>query len=161
MRVKKIELKDGKIEKKNVKEFTQVKSNGSYRTLGLQDELVEMLKEHKEAQKKLAKKSNKEFKETDWVFTTNTYNAYVSDYIWDKVKKVMYAIKIKDYDKLSTHNLRHTFCTLGLRDGTNIEDMKNVMGHADVATTMIYMHAQKEKVIEDSKKIANNFAKYL
>ncbi len=161
MRVKKIELKDGKIEKKNVKEFTQVKSNGSYRTLGLQDELVEMLKEHKEAQKKLAKKNNKEFKETDWVFTTNTYNAYVSDYIWDKVKKVMYAIKIKDYDKLSTHNLRHTFCTLGLRDGTNIEDMKNVMGHADVATTMIYMHAQKEKVIEDSKKIANNFAKYL
>lgn len=161
MRVKKIELKDGKIEKKNVKEFTQVKSNGSYRTLGLQDEFVEMLKEHKEAQKKLAKKNNKEFKETDWVFTTNTYNAYVSDYIWDKVKKVMYAIKIKDYDKLSTHNLRHTFCTLGLRDGTNIEDMKNVMGHADVATTMIYMHAQKEKVIEDSKKIANNFAKYL
>ena len=161
MRVKKIELKDGKIEKKNVKEFTQVKSNGSYRTLGLQDELVEMLKEHKEAQKKLAKKNNKEFKETDWVFTTNTYNAYVSDYIWDKVKKVMYAIKIKDYDKLSTHNLRHTFCTLGLRDGTNIEDMKNVMGHADVATTMLYMHAQKEKVIEDSKKIANNFAKYL
>ena len=161
MRIKKMELKDGKMEGKYVKEFKDLKSKNSYRTLGLQQELLEMLKEHKEEQKELAKKNNKTFTEQDWVFTTVTYNGYVSDYSNDKFRKVMNTIKIKDYDKLSMHNIRHSFCTLGLMNGVSIEEMQKVMGHANIATTTIYSHILKNKVIEASNRVASNVVKYL
>ena len=45
----------------------------------------------------------------------------------------------------SCHNLRHTFCTRLCENESNIKVIQDVMGHADVQTTMnIYAEAQKE-----------------
>lgn len=42
--------------------------------------------------------------------------------------------------KVSPHTLRHTFATNLLRKGARIEDVKPIMGHANIQTTMLYMH---------------------
>ena len=49
----------------------------------------------------------------------------------------------------SAHNLRHTFCTRFCENETNLKVIQEIMGHADISTTMnIYNEATKEKKIE-------------
>lgn len=46
----------------------------------------------------------------------------------------------------SVHNLRHTFCTRFCENESNIKVIQEIMGHADIETTMnIYAEATKEK----------------
>lgn len=46
----------------------------------------------------------------------------------------------------SAHNLRHTFCTRFCENETNLKIIQEIMGHADISTTMdIYNEATKEK----------------
>ena len=88
------------------KYFKGLKTKNSYRTIGLNDTMIEILKQHKVEQKELAKVNNKEFKETDWIFTTKVYTGNVSDYICKKFRKVMDAIKITNYKEITPHCLR-------------------------------------------------------
>lgn len=41
---------------------------------------------------------------------------------------------------LSVHSLRHTYATHLLEDGVNILTIKEMLGHAHVRTTMLYLH---------------------
>ena len=46
----------------------------------------------------------------------------------------------------SVHNLRHTFCTRFCENETNIKIIQEIMGHADITTTMdIYNEATLDK----------------
>ncbi len=41
---------------------------------------------------------------------------------------------------IGPHTLRHTFATLYLRAGGDLESLRRILGHSDVATTLIYLH---------------------
>jgi integrase len=48
----------------------------------------------------------------------------------------------------TVHNLRHTFCTRFCENETNLKVIQEIMGHADITTTMdIYNEATREKKI--------------
>lgn len=49
----------------------------------------------------------------------------------------------------SVHNLRHTFCTRFCENESNLKVIQEIMGHADIETTMnIYAEATTEKKVE-------------
>lgn len=49
----------------------------------------------------------------------------------------------------SCHHLRHTFCTRFCENETNLKVIQEIMGHADITTTMdIYNEATKDKKME-------------
>jgi integrase len=45
-----------------------------------------------------------------------------------------------DSDKRGVHCLRHTFCSYLIMSGTNLVVVQKIMGHADIKTTMKYVH---------------------
>ena len=54
--------------------------------------------------------------------------------------------KILTLPHFSVHNLRHTFCTRMCENESNIKIIQEIMGHADITTTMdIYNEATMDK----------------
>ena len=49
-------------------------------------------------------------------------------------------LKKKDNKTISTHSLRHTAGTLALRGGAQLRQVQDLLGHADIRTTSIYVH---------------------
>lgn len=55
-------------------------------------------------------------------------------------------------DKKSPHVLRHSFATHMLNNGADINSIKDILGHANLAATQIYTHTTFEKLKEIYKQ---------
>ena len=49
---------------------------------------------------------------------------------------------------VSLHSLRHSYATHLLEQGVNIVTLKELLGHADITTTMIYLHVAQCQLIK-------------
>lgn len=59
-------------------------------------------------------------------------------------KAIKMAVEKAGFDKrVSPHTLRHSFATHLLASGTGIRDVQDLLGHADISTTEIYLHTAK------------------
>ena len=50
-------------------------------------------------------------------------------------------IKYPDLLYMTPHKLRHTYATYMLQSGADIETVKMLLGHSDIATTSLYVHS--------------------
>ncbi len=61
--------------------------------------------------------------------------------------------------KVNLHSLRHTYATHLLEEGLNIVTLKELLGHADITTTMIYLHVAQCKHIETHSPLDTLYSK--
>jgi integrase/recombinase XerD len=50
--------------------------------------------------------------------------------------------------EVNLHSLRHSYATHLLEEGVNIVTLKELLGHADITTTMIYLHIAQVQVVQ-------------
>lgn len=137
------------------KQFTDTKTISSDRNCFVPKEVIQCLYIQKENQKHLAKKLGIEFKETDFVFTSNRYNPYDRDDYWLRVRKVMEALKIKNWKSISPHKFRANFCLRAAEQGVDACYVKDVLGHSNISTTLSYYWSTSDEVVKETANKVN------
>lgn len=64
---------------------------------------------------------------------------------------LMYLHRASKLRKASAHWLRHSYGTYLVKSGCPIEKVKTLMGHADISTTMIYVHIATQDLHHSAK----------
>jgi integrase/recombinase XerC len=109
------------------------------RIIPIENELAHNIKEY------LALKEQ-EKGASEWLFVGARGRQITPQDVYLTVKKYMTALS--DADRISPHVFRHSFATHILNEGGNIEAIKELLGHADLATTEVYTHVTREHLKE-------------
>ena len=124
--------KDGKAQEKTPK------SKCSIRTIAIPDRLCETLQTYKVHQDRHASFLGSAWRNLNYVFTEQ--DGYVMN-PHTPTKQFDHFLKRHGIRHLKLHGLRHTSATLLLANGCDIKTVSTRLGHADIETTNIYVHA--------------------
>jgi len=88
----------------------------------------------------------------DFLLVTEKGNPVYEKLIYRVVQRNLF--KITSLEKKSPHVLRHTFATHLLNKGADLNAVKELLGHSNLAATQVYTHTTFEK-LRDSYKQAH------
>ena len=75
---------------------------------------------------------------SDYVFLSSHQKKMSRQAVWKIVKKYAHAAGIPF--EVTPHTIRHTFATHLLENGVDLRAIQDMLGHADIGTTQIYVH---------------------
>jgi site-specific recombinase XerD len=88
---------------------------------------------------------------SQYLFVTKFKTAITPRSIERAVDKHLKAANISD---ASVHTLRHTFATHHVKKGTNLKSVQEMLGHASLETTNMYVHLAKEQLAKEMQENA-------
>lgn len=109
------------------------------RLIPIENELAHNIKDY------LALKEQ-EMGESEWLFVGRKGRQITPADVYQTVRKYMTALS--NADRISPHVFRHSFATHILNEGGSIEAIRELLGHADLATTEVYTHVTREHLKE-------------
>jgi integrase len=144
-------------------QLTPPKTDGSIRTIEIDDDIMKILKSHKakQAEDKLANRHlHKDYHEGNFVFChDNGYPFIQINIIW-RMKRLL---KMTSITKHATpHIFRHTHISMLAEANVDLFTIMKRVGHDDEKTTKsIYMHVTKKMKKNASEKIKSTFGNIL
>ena len=106
------------------------------RIIPLLPECASLIKEYLQEREKIS--------QCEFLIETDTGEKPYANLIYRIVHK--YLGEVTTIDKKSPHVLRHSFATHLLNNGADINDIKELLGHANLSATQIYTHNSFEKL---------------
>ena len=114
------------------------KSTSSVRTMAIPARLCETLREYKAHQDRHASFLGKAWQNLGYVFTEEDGSVMNPQ---TPTKQFSKFLKRHGIRHLKLHGMRHTSATLLLANGCDIKTVSARLGHSDIETTNIYLHA--------------------
>jgi integrase/recombinase XerC len=106
-------------------------------------EMIEQLKSYIELRNELSA-------EVNFLFLTKARKKIYPSLVYRVIN--MYFSPVSTKVKKSPHILRHTFATQLLNEGANLNGVKELLGHASLASTQVYTHNDIKKLKDAYKK---------
>jgi integrase/recombinase XerC len=108
-------------------------------------DLLVVIKDYINEKRKVFEKSD------DALLVSSKGKKLYPKYAYNLVREIL-TVEVKTLDKKSPHVLRHTFATHLMNNGANLDAVKELLGHASLASTQIYTHNTIEKLKNVYKK---------
>ena len=148
----------------------RVKTDSGYRELELPPELIVFLEKYKREQLKVKRQmlgekekkvvelrqKRKDLQEDDLIFCWPDGDWYAPDHLYRHLQRLL---KKHGFERLSVHGLRHTYATSAVALGTDLAVLQKNLGHADGATTTIYLHSDRKREKEAAAKLEQTLLK--
>lgn len=84
------------------------------------------------------------------VFLSNRGGALSRKTVWHWIKQ--YAQRAGIERNVKPHGLRHSFATHLLANGADLRAIQEMLGHADIGTTEIYTHVDRQRLVEAHRR---------
>lgn len=136
----------------NLEERTILISNTkTFRTKNKQDRLIPINQKLFEI---LSSMKMKSCKKDELLFYRIKGIKLSSEFVSKKFKKATRKVGLSE--KIHFHVLRHSFASLIHQKGVSLNVVKELLGHQDIKTTLIYSHLSKENLVNAVELIGSN-----
>ncbi len=144
-----------------VSELVSLKSNDLHMDMGFvrclgkgqKERIIPVGSKAKEALEKYAQKARPKFLkkgESASLFLTRLGKPMSRQSFWMVIKHYVKDARIKK--RVTPHTLRHSFATHLLQNGADLRIVQELLGHANISTTQIYTHINKERLKQIHQK---------